>query len=89
MRRFKVDLDLTSNRHRNMLNNMMGKKQRYIQQRRTNRRLNKTGIQLVMDINKMKSKWRKVYNVNMLRMNEKNILWDIMHNKTLRNRYIN
>ena len=66
----------------------MGKKQRYIQQRRTNRRLNKTGIQLVMDINKMKSKWRKVYNVNMLRMNEKNILWDIMHNETLRNRYI-
>ena len=72
-----------------MLNNMMGKKQRYIQQRRTNRRLNKTGIQLVMDINKMKSKWRKVYNVNALSTGEKINLYDIMHNETLRNRYIN
>ncbi len=68
---------------------MMGKKQRYIQQRRTNRRLNKTGIQLVMDINKMKSKWRKVYNVNALSTGEKINLYDIMHNETLRNRYIN
>jgi hypothetical protein len=67
----------------------MGKKQRYIQQRRTNRRLNKTGIQLVMDVNKMKSKWRKVYNVNALSREDKNNLYDIMHNETLRNRYIN
>ena len=66
----------------------MGKKQKYIQQRRTNRRLNKTGMRLVMDVSKMKSKWRKVCNVNMLRMNEKNILWDIMYNGILRNRYI-
>ena len=67
----------------------MGKKQRYIQQRRVNRRLNKTGIQLVMDINKMKSKWRKVYNVNALSTGEKINLYDIMHNETIRNRYIN
>ena len=66
----------------------MGKKQRYIQQRRTNRRLNKTGIQLVMDMNKMKSKWRKVYNINALSTGEKINLYDIMHNGILRDRYI-
>ena len=68
---------------------MMGKKQRYRQQRRVNRRLNKTGIQLMMDVNKMKSKWRKVYNVNALSREEKNALHDIMHNETLRHKYIN
>ena len=59
------------------------------QQRRVNRRLNKTGMQLVMDVNKMKSKWRKVYNVNALSREEKNALHDIMHNETLRHKYIN
>ena len=66
----------------------MGRKQIYRQQRRVNRRLNKTGIQLVMDMNKQHSKWREIYNLNMLEINEKNILWDIMHNKTLRHRYL-
>ena len=66
----------------------MGKKQRYIQQRRTNRRLNKTGMRLVMDVSKMKSKWRKVYNVNALSREDKNNLYDIMHNGILRDRYI-
>ena len=59
------------------------------QQRRVNRRLNKTGMRLMMDMNKMKSKWRKVYNVNALSREEKNALHDIMHNETLRHKYIN
>lgn len=37
----------------------------------------------------MKSKWRKVYNVSALSTGEKINLYDIMHNETLRNRYIN
>jgi hypothetical protein len=51
--------------------------------------LNKTGIHLTISICKMKSKWRKVYNVNALSTGEKINLYDIMHNETLRNRYIN
>lgn len=61
---------------------------KYKTNRRVNRRLNKTGIQLVMDVNKMKSKWRKVYNVNALSREDKNNLYDIMHNGILRDRYI-
>ena len=57
--------------------------------RRINRRLNKTGIRLMMDVGKMNNKWRKVYNVNALSTGEKINLYDIMHNETLRNRYIN
>ncbi len=70
-----------------MLGNIMGTKHKQ-QQRRTNRRLNKTGIRLVMDVSKMNNKWRKVYNVNALSTGEKINLYDIMHNKVLRNRYM-
>lgn len=59
------------------------------QQRRVQRRLNKTGIQLVMDINKRKTRWRSVYNISVLSKEEKNALQDIMHNETLRHKYIN
>ena len=59
------------------------------QQRRVQRRLNKTGIQLVMDINKRKTRWRSVYNISVLSREEKNALHDIMHNETLRHKYIN
>jgi hypothetical protein len=41
-----------------------------------------------MDMNKMKSKWRKVYNINALSTGEKINLYDIMHNGILRDRYI-
>lgn len=59
------------------------------QQRRVQRRLNKTGIQLVMDVNKRKTRWRSVYNISVLSKEEKNALQDIMHNETLRHKYIN
>jgi hypothetical protein len=41
-----------------------------------------------MDMNKMKSKWRTVYNINALSTGEKINLYDIMHNGILRDRYI-
>lgn len=59
------------------------------QSRRVNRRLNKTGIQLAMDISKRKARWCSVYNINALSKEEKNALQDIMHNETLRHKYIN
>lgn len=59
------------------------------QQRRVQRRLNKTGIQLVMDINKRKTRWRSVYNISVLSKEEKNALQDIMHNEILRHKYVN
>lgn len=58
------------------------------QQRRVQRRLNKTGIQLVMDINKRKTRWHGVYMIENLCKEEKNALSDILHNGTLRHRYL-
>ena len=58
------------------------------QQRRVNRRLNKTGIQLVIDATKRKSMWRNRYMVEGLCKEETNSLRDILSDKTLRRRYI-
>ncbi len=56
--------------------------------RRVNRRLNKTGIRLAMDLSKINSKWHRIRNVNELSIGEKINLYDILHDKILRDRYI-
>lgn len=58
------------------------------QSRRVNRRLNKTGIRLAMDINKRKNRWHSVYMIENLCKEEKNAISDILHDRVLRKRYI-
>lgn len=58
------------------------------QKRRVNRRLNKTGLALVIDIAKRKARWRSVSSLSGLSKEEKNTVVDIWYNETLRKKYL-